>query len=933
MLGRVAIRRPAIPVLGLLPLVGFASRRLRAHALLAALLAFGLIVASALVTSVPLFSEAVVTASLRQTLAAPSGGKLPPAALLFRHTSTRFGTDLSASDVQRIDRYLTDQMAALLPVPLAQRVTSGQTDRLSLFVGESDSPHDSGQYGFFAFLSGLPDHADVLEGRWPSAQSSGEAIEATMLTDGIDTLGIHVGDQIWVAVPQGEGQKLVPVRIVGRWYPKDPNDAYWFNQPSTYALALTVPEDQFLKRVTAVAPRGGRQFTWYFDFDPLSIRAGDAGRLASGIAELRVDSQRVWRGLRLEAAPDALLDKYQRQTFLLVALLLSIAAPLVLIALQFVSMAAGMRVEQQRAEVATLKSRGASTFQVLGIYCLEGVILGVLATAAGPPLGALIAVGVGRLGGFYGASQGVNLPVAISRDAFVYAAAAAVLALIAALLPAAGAARATVVTYRQELTRAVRTPLWQRTFLDLLPLPLAGYAYLILQQRQSVVPVGAAGDTIPDPLLLLAPALFILAMTLLFLRVLPILIQVAEWLGRWIAGPTLLLALRQLARQPYDYRGLILMLVMTLAIGVFSASAALTIDVNQAGAIAYQVGSDLRVDESGAFNPDTGQWALLPVGEYLKAPGVRSAARVVRLTGKQRLGGRTGDVQILAVNPSDFLQVTNWRDDYADQGLIDLMGDLATGPNALIDRRMADSLHLGIGDEIPLTIKDQPVDVAVAGFVDYFPTLSPDNGPFLIMNVDQLFDEVGPMPSEIWFTLKPGASATGVQAALDQLGMAVSNPQARRALLDARQSDVSRQGTFGLLAVGFLIGAGLSILSFLIYSYLSFRRRLIQIGILRAIGLARGQVVRLVLAEQFLLIAAGVTAGLLVGLAASYLFVPFLQIQQTPTGPPTVVMTAWPDVERLLAIVGGGLLVVLPMSVFLLRRVRLHEAIKLGEEA
>ena len=921
------------PILRYLHLIGFAIRRLRAHALLAVLLAFGLIVASALVTSVPLFSEAVVTASLRQTLAAPGEGKLPPASLLFHQSSSRLGPALSPADVQRIDRYLAGQIAALLPIPVAQEVRTGQTDRYSLFVGPSAAPKDSGAFGFFAFVSGLQEHADLAEGRWPAAQGSGDTVEAAMLTDGMDTLGVKVGDRLWVAIPRGEGQQLVPVQIVGRWNPRDPTDPYWFDQPSAYAMALIVPENTLLSGLDTVLPRGGRQFTWYFDFDPLAIRAGDAGQLATGIAELRVDSQRAWRGLQLQSAPDDLLQSYQRRTFLLVALLLSLAAPLVLIALQFVSMAAGMRVEQQRAEVATLKSRGASTFQVLGIYLLEGLLLGILATAVGPALGALLAVDIGRLGGFFGAVAGTDLPVAIDRGAFAYAAAAATLAVIAALLPAAQAARATVVTYRQELTHAIRVPAWQRAYLDLLPLPIAGYAYLILQQRQSVVPVGAAGDAIPDPLLLLAPALFILAATLLFLRLLPIVIQVAQWLGHWVAGPTLLLALRQLARQPYDYRGLILMLVMTLAIGVFSASAALTIDVNQANQIAYQVGSDLRVDETGAYDADTNQWTLLPVGEYLKAPGVEGAARAVRLTGQQRLGGRATDVQVLAINPVDMVQVITWRDDYADQGLVDLLGDLASGPVALVDRRMADSLHLHIGDDLPLTIKDQPVDVAVAGFVDYFPTLSPDGGPFLIMNVDQLFDEVGPIPSEIWLRLAPGASADDVVTALGQLGMPVSNPRSRTALLTARQSDVTRQGTFGLLAVGFLIGAVLSILSFLIHSYLSFRRRLIEIGILRAIGLGRGQVVSLVVSEQLILILAGVGAGLLVGLAASWLYVPFLQVQQGPAGPPTIVLTAWTDVERLLAIVAGGLLIVLPVNVALLRRVRLHEAIKLGEEA
>lgn len=933
MLGRIALRRPPVPHLGLLMLTAFVARRLRAHSLLAALLALGLIVASALVTSVPLFSEAVVTASLRQTLAPAGDGKLPPASLVFRQTSSRLGPGLDPTDLQRIDRYLTERLGVLLPTPLSQRVRAGQTDRMSIFVGPEDAPRDSGEYGFFAFISGLDTHADLAEGRWPVAAAGDGPIEAAMLTAGIDTLGIHVGDQVWIAHREGDSQTLVPIRIVGRWNPRDPADPYWFNQPDTYALALIVPENVLLGPVSRVAPRGGSQYTWYFVLDPLAIRAGDAGQLASGIAELRVESQRLWRGLRLESAPDDLLESYQRRTFLLEALLLSLAAPLVLIAVQFVAMAAGMRVEQQRGEIATLKSRGASSFQVLEIYGLEGLLLGLIATAAGPPLGAVIATGVGELTGFFGLTRGVDLSVAVTRTAFVDAAATAALALIAALLPAIDEARASVVTYRQELTRATRVPFWQRAYLDLLPLPLAAYAYLLLQQRESVVPVGGAGDVVPDPLLLLAPALFIVALTLLFLRLLPLVIRVVEWLGRWVAGPSLLLALRELARQPRDYRGLILMLVMTLAIGVFSASAALTIDVNQADAVAYQVGSDLRVSESGAFNPDTGAWTLLPISDYASIPGVQGAARVTRLTGKQRLGGRSGDVQILALNPAEVLPLITWRDDYADQDLLDLMSTLASGPVALVDRRLAASLHLGIGDELPLAIKDQPVDVTIAGFVDYFPTLSPDGGPFLIMNVDQLFDEVGPMPSEIWLRLAPGVDDVQILAALDQAGLPISNPVSRQALLAERQADASRQGTFGLLAVGFLIGAGLSILSFLIYTYLSFRRRLIQIGILRAIGLSREQVIALILSEQTILMLAGVGAGLLLGLATSDLFVPFLQVRQVPSAPPTVVLTAWTDIARLLVIVGAGLLLVLPTNLLLLGRVRLHEAIKLGDDA
>ncbi|HZW32597.1 MAG TPA: hypothetical protein VFF52_17920, partial [Isosphaeraceae bacterium] len=85
MLLPLALRRPARPFLGSLAILRFLARRLRADALLAALLAAGLTVAAALVASVPLFSDAVITLGLRQTLSAPADGKLPPSALLFHH--------------------------------------------------------------------------------------------------------------------------------------------------------------------------------------------------------------------------------------------------------------------------------------------------------------------------------------------------------------------------------------------------------------------------------------------------------------------------------------------------------------------------------------------------------------------------------------------------------------------------------------------------------------------------------------------------------------------------------------------------------------------------------------------------------------------------------------------------------------------------------
>jgi putative ABC transport system permease protein len=155
----------------------------------------------------------------------------------------------------------------------------------------------------------------------------------------------------------------------------------------------------------------------------------------------------------------------------------------------------------------------------------------------------------------------------------------------------------------------------------------------------------------------------------------------------------------------------------------------------------------------------------------------------------------------------------------------------------------------------------------------------------------------------------------------------------RNALVLDRQ-DVTRRGVFGLLGVGFLIAALLSALGLAIHSYLSFHRRLVEVGILRSIGLGRSQLVGLFLSEQIILVVAGLASGAGIGLGASSLFVPFLQVRATAHSgtPPFAVVPAGDDLVRLCLGFAAVLALALPISLLMLNRVRLHEAVKLGEE-
>jgi putative ABC transport system permease protein len=86
----------------------------------------------------------------------------------------------------------------------------------------------------------------------------------------------------------------------------------------------------------------------------------------------------------------------------------------------------------------------------------------------------------------------------------------------------------------------------------------------------------------------------------------------------------------------------------------------------------------------------------------------------------------------------------------------------------------------------------------------------------------------------------------------------------------------NRQGTLGLLSVGFLTASALTVIGFLLYAIFSFRERFVQLGVLRALGLSKHQMAAALALEQFILVLAGLIAGTAIAVLAAWLFIPHL---------------------------------------------------------
>jgi putative ABC transport system permease protein len=457
------------------------------------------------------------------------------------------------------------------------------------------------------------------------------------------------------------------------------------------------------------------------------------------------------------------------------------------------------------------------------------------------------------------------------------------------------------------------------------------------------------------------PTLFIFSLSLLFIRAFPLLMSGMSWISARLPGPASVLALRHLARSSTNYTSALLLLILTLGLTTFTSSMALTLDGHLLDRVYYDTGADLNLSEmgdtsedpstpfaaelSGSSQSSTGrtegaQWLFLPVSQHLDAEGVQAAARVGQYKARSTLSNRE-EGTFVGVDRVDFGQVAFFRRDFAATSLGALMNQLALNRRGiLVERGFSISNSLKTGDVLRLELtvgpKRSPVEFVVVGVLDLLPTQYPEDGPFFVGNLSYAFEQVGyEWPYNVWLTTDGSRPAKDLVADLERMGFTVLSYRDARDMILQEQTQPSRQGLFGVLSVGFLAAAGLTLLGFFLHGIFSFRHRFIELGVLRATGLSVGQMAAFLVGEQLALIISGAIAGTALGVWASQVFVPFLQVRSGPhpQTPPFVVQIAWGDIFQIYAVFGGMLLVNVLVTLVLLARMRVFEAVKLGEVA
>lgn len=958
-----------------------ATKRILSQPWMALATVLGMIFAISLSMSVPLYASSVYNSIFLQRVGIAEEGSetsaFPPFTFLYTYDSNVLG-NLNWEDLEDVNAFLRDRTPDMLGLPVKIYARYMATNPLALFpanVEQFSSEEKPLLWSSLAFMDGLEDHITVIEGAFPKDVTDMNATPEALVSEDLATeLGVQVGETYTLFARNqvvGESRATVGIKvfIAGVYRATDAEEDYWFIKPTTLKERLMIPEQTYAKRIAPALSDEIYGAFWYLLVDGSSVRYDQALNLIYRIVNFQKQATQALPRIKLSVSPVDALIAYQSAANTLTVLLFAFSVPIFGLLLAFIAMTAGMTVERQRNEIAVLRSRGAMIAQMVGIAMVESLLLGAVAMAVALPASAGIAMTISRTKSFLDFSSPTSMSLNWSPTTLYFGLGAIALSIIARLMPTFRAARDNIVVYKRERARSLRAPLWQRLWLDVLLMIPGGYGIYLLRQQGSIDALGgtATGDPFTNPLLIMVPALLIFAFSLFFLRLMPPIMAGITWIASRTRSVGLMMAARHLARTPTTYTLPLVLLILTLSLSAFTATLAGTLDNHLVDQIYYQLGADVVFNDIGDSPDDTSEgsfgqaaeaptentgmiiedpnpagWFFLPVTEYLSLPGVQDATRVGRYNATAILGNSTENGEIIGVDRYNLPNIAFWRRDFAYANLGDLMNRLAVQPDGLLvssDFRNAHALN--VGDLVTLRVSNfqvsQEIDFYMAGTFDMFPTYYPGETPLFIGNLDYVFQSLGAeYPYDVWLKMD-GEEAVDVKAlsqlSSSQIGARTINWDEPLSKINEEQTRPERQGLFGVLSVGFTAAALLTVLGFLLYALLSFQRRFVELGVLRAIGLSATQMTIFLAAELGFLILMGGLVGTGLGIWISDMFIPYLQVGSSVESqiPPYVVYVAWPAILRVYFLFSLLFVGALGTLVVLLRRMKIFQAIKMGE--
>lgn len=499
-------------------------------------------------------------------------------------------------------------------------------------------------------------------------------IEAILDVESAKMLQIKLND-IYPAKPHWEDEhERVDVLVTGLYERVDPDAAHWRIQNEAFGsrtntlqfARFVVPEETIIGAMGSYLPNMGSDYSWWLDVDSTRIMASETEQIRNTIDATERELKAIVDGFLLRSDLPSVLSAFETDLFFNRLPMFIVLILIVLVVLYYVVTLASLLVDAQRSEVGLLRTRGATSRQILAVFIIEASLLATVAAVTGPFI-AMISVGfIGVLPIYSELNSGDPLPVRLTADAFRMAFFGGILGLFALFIPALRATRLGLLASRVTRARPARLALVQRYYLDMGFLGLVMFLFWQLTKQGSFVAVSLFGETTVNQLILGVPAIFLVAVGLVLLRVFPVAMDI---LGRVlsrrplssITPPALILGIWQMARNPAHHSRLSLLLILTAALGVFAASFGATLEQSAVDQAYYKTGADLKLT---GVNVVTGGMSRSIPERLAGAEGVEAVTPIYRESASITSGVVVERFQFVGVDLETIEDVAWIREDF-----------------------------------------------------------------------------------------------------------------------------------------------------------------------------------------------------------------------------------------------------------------------------
>ncbi len=894
------------------------------------LMGIGMIVAVAIACTLPLYSWVTLSGGLRETVLTPPAEN----AHVEFHTTVPFSNLAPTDDLQdqvthyehkNLGHYL-DQQAQFA---LSSSALNFHTERFNNHPGSlrDSNPILLALHG--QDMQATRSRLELIEGHFP--EENGNELQIALTQETASHFRLHLGSVVTLHVGQG-----VPLHLVGIVRQKDQHDYFWHHETldeqivqtkdaTYYIYNALIPNTSLLAALSTIPDQAANHkkqllvLSWYY---PLATARLDAYQLSNLLERLTAAAQNLPALLTdppavqdaTVVAPIDLLKQYRDHLNVSQVATNLLGVLVVALLCFFVGLLSELLVERQAPAVAIWRSRGASRSQIFAALLLQCSLLAIVGLMLGPLMAVLILWLLVR-GLLSPLAQGalslvLDQPLTALGQVWWLAVLTVLVVLVVVSLALWQATQVDVLMLRQASGRARRRPLWQRLYLDVLALLLAlgGYGlvfYLtqsgLLDARQRVL-----GEA---PLVLMASVCILLAAALLFVRIFPWLMRQSLRLASRQRGVTTLLSLGTMARLPQHAVRMVLLLTFALAFAVFAQVFSASQSQHATEVARYQTGADFSGGTTQALQLSR-EVLIQEIQAYRSLPGVTGAtAGFVSYAdiGRDTIG-TVPLAKVLAIDPDTFVDATVWSEPPSAQtrawlkqlathraGLQALAVQAAqTGQPAtnlalpaLVDRKLAETLHLHTGQRFSLQGAAGTTSFAVIGIVSTLPSVNDQAGSehgeggilvdaesfasyYTLVSVGSSTLGIG--PNYVWLRTRDDTQTLAqIRTSLSHGDLALAPLYDRRALIEQLNGDPLYLNFTGVLVIGEIAPILLALVGNLLASWWNARSRANSFLVLRALGSPSSGLSKILLAEQALLYSVGIGLGILFGLLLSWL--------------------------------------------------------------